>query len=160
MPSPRQLIKSFDRGIVSGAGGADAAYDNLLVALIQIEKLGVISAKRFREVVQTVFRLARGREKLESVLGAEQISAAQDAFVRNLAETVIGRQRFLVLDVAGGRVKAIRSTARSACSLRRRPLEGSLRWTACLSIKPRFVNRSRERRSRHLPSGLVDQGEK
>ena len=99
MPSPRQFIKSFGRGIVSAAGGADAAYDNLLVALVQFEKLGVISAKRFREVVQTVFRLARGREQLESVLGAEQISAAQVAIVRNLAETVIGRKRFLVLDV-------------------------------------------------------------
>lgn len=99
MPSPRQLMKSFGRGLVSAAGGADAAQEDLVVALNQIEKLGAMSGQPYREVVKTVFQLARGREQLESLLGAEQISAAQDAIIRNLAETVIGRKRFLVLDV-------------------------------------------------------------
>lgn len=99
MPSPRQLMTSLGRGLVSVAGGADAAFEDLMVALNRLEKAGEISAARFRDAVQTVFRLARGRANFEALLGGEQIRAAQDAIVRNLAETVIGDKRFLVLDV-------------------------------------------------------------
>jgi FkbM family methyltransferase len=73
--------------------------DRLIGSLRELEQQDAMPLLHYREVVDTVFRLARQNPERAAALGAAQIAAGQEAIVHNLARTVIGGERFLVIDV-------------------------------------------------------------
>jgi len=99
MPSPRQLMQSALRSLLKFTRYETVPQDDLILALRRVYQARAISPLHFQEVVETIFRLARSDVRCETLLGSAQIQAGQNAIIRNLATTVIGSRRFLVLDV-------------------------------------------------------------
>ncbi len=87
--------------------GADLASshpaDRLIRTLREVAAKNDLPSPHFEELVHTILRMAPATPEHEAILAAElggrQISEGQNAIVKNLARTVIGPSRFLVVDV-------------------------------------------------------------
>ncbi|CAN5208164.1 hypothetical protein BH11PLA2_BH11PLA2_01870 [soil metagenome] len=77
--------------------------DRLIDSLRQVERDRSLPPNHFAELTATLLRLATVSADRQSVLEAalcgQQIVAGQNAIIRNLARTVIGTNRFLIVDV-------------------------------------------------------------
>ncbi len=88
----------------SAAGDFDAMRDmspadRLIFNLRLAEQSGDLPIEHFRELTQTLYRLASNDFHRAANLGLSQISHGQDAIVRNLMETVIGDTPFTLFDI-------------------------------------------------------------
>lgn len=76
-----------------------ASEDRMIHALRETVADGKIPSTHFREVVQTILGQARIDELRGNILGSAIISERQRDIIRNLRETIVADQEFLVIDV-------------------------------------------------------------
>ena len=98
-----RLVRADDALLDELSRMADVAAmtpaDRMIAGLREAEQTAALPLAHFQELAQALARLARQDDERAAALGSIQIAAAQDAIVRNLVRTVIGRDKFLVVDV-------------------------------------------------------------